>query len=115
MSRWHVRCSVEKCKTRRVLKKHPDLYESLPPCSGCGGTKYRIDNWMNSRDTRAMACACNGYVPMTSERSGSVWQLHRLGSKYCWFRKDGTQRMEGDEDFADLLMEMQGYNPNKEM
>jgi hypothetical protein len=30
---------------------------------------------------------------------------HRIGSKYCWYRKDGTQRMEGDADFKDFHME----------
>ncbi len=39
---------------------------------------------------------------------------HRIGSKYCWFRKDGTQRFEGDKDFCDFEMESY-YNHQKEL
>lgn len=102
MSRCHVRCCNSKCQTRRVLKAKPDLMRRLPKCTGCGGTKYRIDWWMNGRDTRAMGCSCAGYVHLTGR---AQWTIHRKGSPYCWFRKDGTQRMQGDPDFKDSLQE----------
>ncbi len=55
---------------------------------------------MNQRDTKKMSCNCAGYVHLTNR----VWP-HRIGSPYCWFRKDGSQRMEGDTDFKDALLE----------
>jgi hypothetical protein len=48
---------------------------------------------MNKRDTKAMSCDCAGY-----KWGGAP---HRKGSKACWFRKDGTQRVPGDPDFYD--------------
>lgn len=47
---------------------------------------------MNTRDTslKGAGCICSGY-----------WFLHRRGSRFCWYRKDGSQRMPGDADFAD--------------
>jgi hypothetical protein len=93
-----------------VLKRHPETYfkwshaklamVSTAPACGCGGRDYRVDRWMNERDTRAMSCDCAGYV----HKTGRVFP-HRKGSLYCWFRNDGTQRMPGDEDFKDALVE----------
>jgi len=51
---------------------------------------------MNKRDTsvKGMGCICDGYY--------RLWNgPHRKGSKYCYFRRDGTQRMPGDPDFTD--------------
>jgi hypothetical protein len=101
MARYHVRCSNYKCKTRHVFKNHPDCYGNKKKCRKCGNTKFTVDVWMNSRDTRAMGCMCAGY-PWAGLMSGA---MHRKGSKYCWYRKDGTQRMPGDEDFHDLEYE----------
>lgn len=78
----------------------PDEYARLPKCINCGAQQYRLDNWMNSRDTRKMACSCAGYVHMTRRE----WP-HRIGSPYCWYRNDGTQRMPGDADFKDFQLE----------
>lgn len=103
MSRCHVRC--RKCAARRVLPSAPDYLERLPACENCGSKEYRVDGWMNSRDTRASACCCSGYVRMTRDPNSTVWTMHRKGSPYCWYRKDGTQRMPGDADFKDLEME----------
>lgn len=108
MSRCHVRCRKTSCQTRRVLPMAPELMKRLPKCAGCGGTAYRIDYWMNGRDTKKMACTCNGYVPFTRDPSSTVWTMHRKGSPYCWYRKDGTQRMPGDADFKDFLLEREG-------
>ncbi|MGN6701479.1 MAG: hypothetical protein ACTHKB_00770 [Burkholderiaceae bacterium] len=99
MSRFHVRC--RQCETRRVLPKHPEEYLRLPPCRHCGAKSYRVDKWMNRRNTLAMSCGCAGYIHLTG-RPG--WR-HRQGSKYCWHRKDGTQRLPGDSDYFDALEE----------
>src|SRR6185503_651664 len=89
MPRYHCRC--RRCETRRVLAKHPDEYRRQPTCA-CGARDWRTDAWMNKRDTsaRGMGCTCNGYH-----------FTHRRGSRYCWYRADGTDRMPGDPDFAD--------------
>jgi hypothetical protein len=110
MARCHVRC--RKCQARRVLKRHPETYfkwsakelahvNRAPACNNCGAQDYRVDTWMNQRNTRAMSCSCNGYVVLTHK---APWP-HRIGSPYCSYRKDGTQRMPGDNDFKDLLFE----------
>lgn len=95
MARYHCRC--RQCETRKVLAKHPDEFTRLPKCpkESCGARDWRTDAWMNQRDTglRGMGCACSGYhFP------------HRRGSKFCWYRQDGTQRMPGDADFNDRHM-----------
>jgi hypothetical protein len=84
----------------------PDDYYRLPTCENCGAQDYRIDRWMNSRDTAASKCDCAGYVVMTHR---APWP-HRIGSPYCWFRKDGTQRMPGDNDFKDYQMEQNEWH-----
>ncbi|ORC47122.1 hypothetical protein B2G74_24405 [Burkholderia sp. A27] len=88
MTRYHVRC--RQCATRRCLRKHPDQFARLPRCSVCGRRTYRLDRWMNRRDTTKTRCDCEGY-----------WFPHRRGSLFCWHRSDGTGRFSGDTDFAD--------------
>ncbi|AWM87347.1 hypothetical protein C4E04_11785 [Microvirga sp. 17 mud 1-3] len=89
MARYHCRC--RKCEARRVLPRHPDDYLRPPRCA-CGAKSWRIDRWMNTRDTsmHGAGCNCSGY-----------WFTHRRGSKFCWYRKDGTARVPGDPDFSD--------------
>lgn len=99
--RYHVRC--RKCQARRVLPKLPEHYIRPPACL-CGSKEYRVDHWMNKRDTKAMSCKCAGYVHLT----GRVFP-HRKGSPYCWFRADGSQRMPEDADYKDALQEMQTH------
>lgn len=106
--RYHVRC--RRCQARRVLSKHPDEYKIIPVCRsiGCGSTSYRVDTWMMNRNTstigqNALGCNCGGY-PWTG--AGGV---HRKGSTYCWYRKDGTPRYPGDSDFKDIRDE-DAYN-----
>jgi hypothetical protein len=111
VARYHCRC--RECEARRVLPKKPDEYfkwsvkkcdfvNFVPPCKNCGAKNYRIDKWMNQRDTRKSKCDCAGYVHMTRRE----WP-HRIGSLYCWYRKDGAQRMPGDADFRDFHMEQE--------
>ncbi len=88
MARFHCRC--RHCDARRVLKMRPDEYARQPQCNRCGKRDFRIDPWMQKRNTRAMACCCAGY-----------WFRHRRGSLYCWHRMDGSVRSLGDPDFAD--------------
>lgn len=94
MSRLHCRC--RKCRTRRVLPKHPDEYARgrLPSCEVCGARDYHPDKWMNARDTSKTSCTCAGY-----------WFPHRKGSLFCWYRDDGSDRYPGDSDFMDRNME----------
>lgn len=88
MSRYHCRC--RKCAARRVLPRAPDEYIRVQPKCACGARDWRKDKWMNTRKTglNGAACVCSGY-----------WFIHRRGSKYCWYRTDGTGRYYGDEDF----------------
>ncbi|KVC60522.1 hypothetical protein WI73_04695 [Burkholderia ubonensis] len=88
MPRCHVRCSH--CTARRCLRRHPDRYERLPACRQCGRRRYRVDRWMNRRNTTHTRCDCAGY-----------WFPHRRGSLFCWHRADGSNRYPGDADFAD--------------
>ncbi|AQQ21176.1 hypothetical protein A8D61_23345 [Burkholderia cenocepacia] len=88
MPRCHVRCTH--CDARRCLRRHPDRYTRLPACRTCNRRKYRVDNWMNRRNTTRMRCDCAGY-----------WFPHRRGSLFCWHRADGSNRYPGDTDFAD--------------
>lgn len=86
--RCHVRC--RHCMTRRCLKRKLSEYLRVPACEVCGKRNYRVDRWMNRRDTTRVTCTCSGY-----------WFPHRQGSLFCWQRADGTQRYPGDPDFAD--------------
>jgi hypothetical protein len=45
---------------------------------------------MQNRWRTYRTCLCDAY-----------WFPHRLGSLYCYHRKDGTVRMPGDVDFKD--------------
>jgi hypothetical protein len=54
---------------------------------------------MNKRDTKTNACFCEGYH-----------FKHRMGSLYCWKRKDGTERFVGDEDFWDRNMSQEEHD-----
>lgn len=122
MKQIHVRCSKEKCKKRRLLPKHPEEYfkfdrkkkhfvNHAPPCENCGENKYRVDQWKikYGRNIGDVICNCSGYNHLTRR----IFP-HRQGSKYCWYRKDGSQRMEGDPDFRDSEMEEQLYQSNLE-
>jgi hypothetical protein len=85
MSRFHCRC--RKCDARKVLKLKPEEYKVQPQCM-CGQRDFRIDKWMQTRNTKAAACFCGGYH-----------FKHRMSSLYCFKRKDGTERYPGDHDF----------------
>lgn len=91
---------------------HPDLYDRPPKCNGCGKTKYYVSNYMNGRNTKEMSCNCKGYVRFTRNPKTTVWEIHRKGSPYCWFRKDGSQRVHGDPDFKDADMEAEMAESN---
>lgn len=97
MSRFHVRCRTWACKARRVLKKHPSQYYRQPKCESCGrtGEVWRVDRWMQERNTRLLGCTCAGYA-WAGYMSGA---MHRRGSLKCWYRADGTQRVPEDEDY----------------
>jgi hypothetical protein len=85
MSRYHCRC--RKCDARKVLRFKPEEYKVQPQCL-CGRRDFRVDKYMQNRDTKTNACFCAGY-PFK----------HRQSSLYCWKRKDGTDRFPGDPDF----------------
>lgn len=96
--RYNIRCSNEKCKARGVTEVHPDEWKRTRRCWSCGGTKFRVDWTHMRRDTKGMSCACGGYKHWEGAATGAI---HRKGSKLCWYREDGTQRMPGDPDFCD--------------
>ncbi len=88
MAKFHVRC--KDCEMRRVFRFLPEQYEVIPKCEGCQVQRYRVDKWMQTRNTRKMGCLCAGYH-----------FFHRQGSLYCWHRANGSIRAVGDYDFAD--------------
>lgn len=98
MARYHVRCSRDKCRARDVFAKHPDDYRTPRKCACCGGTKFCIIKDI-IKHSGHIDCTCGGY------RWGGNWTAnpppHRRGSRFCWFRRNGTQRMPGDADFDD--------------
>jgi hypothetical protein len=49
---------------------------------------------MNTRNTTKDRCWCSGY-----------WFPHRVGSRYCFTRADGTKRRWNDPDFHDRALE----------
>lgn len=94
----HYRCS--KCEMRHVFQHAPESYLRPKKCRQCKSDVFRVDKWMMGRDTHAAGCMCAGYPEMTAKNAP-----HRKGSLYCWYRKDGTQRYEGDSDFKDRYLE----------
>jgi hypothetical protein len=97
MPRVHCRC--RKCDARKVLKFKPEEYKVQPQCNICAARNFRIDKWMSERDTKTNACLCEGY-PFK----------HRMGSLYCWKRKDGTDRYVGDPDFWSRDMSQEDHD-----
>lgn len=95
MSRTRYHCRCRRCRARKVLRRHPDGYTRQPQCRVCGQRDFVVDAWMMKRDTHAAACTCGGY---------HFW--HRMGSKHCWHRADGSDRLPGDADFIDRNMEI---------
>src|SRR5574343_110273 len=66
----------------------------------------REDKWMNTRNNKLLKCLCNGYA--------APHFPPRRGSRFCYFRKDGTRRLPGDPDFHDQQLEWEkdhGRNP----
>jgi hypothetical protein len=96
MPRFHCRC--RKCDARKVLRFKPEEYKVQPQCF-CGARDFRIDKWMNNRDTKTNACFCEGYH-----------FKHRMSSLYCWKRKDGSDRYPGDPDFWDRNMTQEEHD-----
>jgi hypothetical protein len=96
MARFHCRC--RKCDARKVLRFRPEEYEVQPQCV-CGERNFRIDKWMQNRDTKSCACFCGGYH-----------FKHRMSSFFCFYRKDGTDRLPGDEDFWDRNMTQEDHD-----
>lgn len=79
----HVRCSRERCKQRRTLKRHPHQYIIVPRCKGCGGTAYRIDTYRRDVERQVKPCTCSQYhFP------------HRRGAGLCIHNPNVTEEYE---------------------
>lgn len=81
----HVRCSRNKCQTRRTLKKLPHEYVIVPKCRGCGGRKYRVDKYRRDVERQRKACTCPFYH-----------YPHRLASGFCIHNRNVTEEYERD-------------------
>lgn len=92
MSRFHIRCSKEACRARQMVRVEPLNFK----CRKCGHGKFRkVNGGDRGKQTQ---CMCAGYK--WEGRNGRNHNArHRMGSKACWFRPDGTQRMPGDADY----------------
>lgn len=99
MRRWNVRCSREKCKLRYVFPKHPDDYRRPRKCAKCGGTKFRVIPNMARDRGKYELCTCAGY--QWGDNYTGNRPPHRRGSRFCYYRADGSMRMPGDDDFED--------------
>lgn len=97
--RVHIRCSREKCKRRFTLPKHPDEYVRGWKCASCGGARFREIKDRNREAGNNIQCDCAGYQ-WGNDRTASR-PPHRRGSRFCWYRADGSMRMPGDDDFED--------------
>jgi hypothetical protein len=96
MPRFHCRC--RKCDARKVLRFKPEEYTTQPQCL-CGSRNFRVDKYMQNRDTKTNACFCAGYH-----------FKHRRASLYCLYRKDGSERLLGDVDFWDRNMTQEDHD-----
>jgi hypothetical protein len=67
-------------------------------CAGCGGHRFRIIK-DRAKDRCATLCECAGYMWVQPMANGNA--PHRRGSRFCYFRADGTMRVPGDVDFED--------------
>lgn len=81
-------CRCNKCRGRKTLRKHPDLYERRHhvKCS-CGG-EFKVDTYRMSKENKN-PCKCDGY-----------WFPHRKGSKWCIHNKRELSEEEHIERFS---------------
>lgn len=85
MARYFARCRA--CRRRRVLRHALAWYIRTPKCKYCDGILVR-DAERHNRTQITCNSGCYGFP-------------HRLGSRYCMFRKDWTRRLQGDQDYND--------------
>lgn len=96
---WACRCTREKCKQRRTLRKHPATYMREPVCLACG-SRLRIDWTRQSGDEARKGkhnevCRCDGYsFP------------HRRASPNCIHRKLSKAQQQDLERAAEVVADM---------
>ena len=68
--RHRVRCSVQKCRARSLLKKHPDEYKRKPKCFVCGGRLISVE--MERRRETQLQETCYCFPIPFPHRKGSL-------------------------------------------
>ncbi len=97
---YHYRCSDRKCHTRHTFLRLLDTYIRPKKCKWCSGTKFYRDKYRDNIEINVKPCQCDGYGHVALRDPSPP---HRVGSKCCEYRKDGTKRLPGDPDW---------YNPH---
>lgn len=72
---WPYRCTKERCKVRRALRKKKELYVREPTCDACG-SPLRLDVY-EQKQHKLKRCLCDGYH--FPHRRGSKWCVHYTG------------------------------------
>lgn len=75
----HCRC--RKCRTRRVLKRHPETYVTQPKCRHCGARDFAADLYRMAGKDAQLTCHQDCYH-----------YPHRSGSLGCKFDKHGEYK-----------------------
>lgn len=59
--KYACKCSYWRCRKRRTLSKHPDLYKQPPKCE-CGRREWTVDEHRQNRKPgwNAPLCNCDG-------------------------------------------------------
>ena len=93
------RCSNSKCRARRTLPKHPDVYIRPPKCD-CGRREWAVDTDRMTRWYReSLLCTCEGYH-----------HKHRKGSPFCIHNPMGEYRQAQRLGYEDDELLAEGVN-----
>jgi len=110
---YHYRCRDLTCHARVTLLHLYEWYTRKPKCKKCGSNKFKKegfkhldpfyrDKYRDNIEINVDPCRCDGYGHVAINDPSPP---HRIGSKCCEYRKDGTRRLPGDPDW---------YNPHEE-
>lgn len=86
--KYRCRCSRESCRKRYTFNIHPHSIGFDKKCTGCGGTKFRVDVYrerVGSKENRI--CHCDNVF---SKKNGRPIKPHRYGCEGCIHREDAV-------------------------
>lgn len=114
---YHYRCRDYDCHTRVTLPHLLEWYKRKPKCKWCGSKKFKKDEfkhidpfyrdrYRDNIEINVKPCQCDGYGHVAMRDPAPP---HRIGSKCCEYRKDGTKRLPGDPDYHNPYAEEDSY------